>query len=267
MVVFDRPCYRTAVVLFDERPSLRGIDVVRYFQSPEPVAGASCESYDTLLVDLSRSEDDLLAEMRKDTRYEIRRAADKDSVSHQMIDARDSIAVEQFATAYDQFARSKGLAPINRRVLAGYARGSALALSQVSRQDGETLVWHAYLLGQKRARLLHSASIFRDVDDKDMRALVGRANRLHHFRDMLHFKAIGLTEYDLGGWNKDTEDEEVQRVNRFKESFGGKHVCDYNGVLARSVKGRVALQLERAYVLASSAIRAAQRRYGASEER
>jgi len=49
-------------------------------------------------------------------------------------------------------------------------------------------VWHAYILSGRTARLLHSGSCFRNRE-AHYRALVGRANRWLHWKDMLQLKA------------------------------------------------------------------------------
>jgi hypothetical protein len=247
MIVLDRRLYRTAVVFFDESPDLRGIDIVRYFHRRERI-GARCSDSPTLVIDLTRTTDELLADMRKDTRYEIRRAADKDLITYQCLSSSDGATLLRFFEAYDRFAGLKNLAPVDRRTLTAYAHGGVLDLSTVSSADGNVLVWHAYIRNQSRARLLHSASVMRETEDKDARTLLGRANRFHHWKDMLRFKEAGHREYDLGGYAKDAPSDELRQVNRFKESFGGRVTDEYNSVAARSIKGRLVLRLERAYV-------------------
>jgi hypothetical protein len=247
MIVLDRSLYRTAVVFFDDSPDLRGIDIVRYFHRRERI-GASVSDSPTLVIDLTRTPDELLADMRKDTRYEIRRAAEKDLVTYQCLDSRDGATLLRFCDAYDQFAALKNLAPADRRTLTAYAYGDVLDLSTVSSPDGNVLVWHAYVRSHSRARLLHSASALRETADKDARTLLGRANRFHHWKDMLRFKEAGLREYDLGGYAKAAPSDELRQVNRFKESFGGRVADEYNSVAARTLKGRLVLGLERAYL-------------------
>lgn len=247
MIVLDRQLYRTAVVFFDERPDLRGIDIVRYFHRRERI-GKNVADSPTLILDLTKSTDALLAEMRKDTRYEIRRAGDKDSITYETRNARDGGTLVRFFEAYDRFAALKSLGPVDRQTLSAYAKDGVLDLSTVSAPDGTILVWHAYVCSASRARLLHSASVMRETEDKEARALLGRANRFHHWKDILRFKEAGHREYDLGGYAKDAPSEEMRQVNRFKESFGGAVTDEYNSVVWRTLKGRLVLKLERAYV-------------------
>jgi len=94
---------------------------------------------------------------------------------------------------------------------------------------GATVVWHVHAVTQEKATLLHSASHFRQLDDNEARAVVGRANRLLHWRDMLFFKAEGKSVYDFGGWYASTENVELLRINQFKEGFGGVRTDQFNG--------------------------------------
>ncbi len=92
--------------------------------------------------------------------------------------------------------------------------------------------------------LSHSASLYRGRD-KDFRNLVGRANRLHHFKDMLFFKGNACNLYDFGGWYAGTEDQERLMINRFKEEFGGQKVLQYNAVLNRTWRAKLLKSIRR----------------------
>ena len=91
--------------------------------------------------------------------------------------------------------------------------------------DGqEQVVMHSYIVDREasRARLLHSASLFRNVDDSKERNAIGRANRLLHFKAMMLFAEQGFDCYDFGGYAMDTEDRDLVSINRFKDEFGGE---------------------------------------------
>ena len=78
-----------------------------------------------------------------------------------------------------------------------------------------------------------------------MAAYIGRANRLHHWLDVLRFRDEGFAIYDFGGWYAGTANDELLRINRFKESFGGEVVLQYNCDQALSWKGMLALWLRQ----------------------
>jgi hypothetical protein len=78
-----------------------------------------------------------------------------------------------------------------------------------------------------------------------MTAYIGRANRLHHWSDMLRFRGEGFGIYDFGGWYAGTQDETLLRINRFKERFGGELVVQYNCDQAITWKGALGLWFKR----------------------
>lgn len=79
-----------------------------------------------------------------------------------------------------------------------------------------------------------------------MAAYIGRANRLHHWSDMLRFRDEGFGIYDFGGWYSGTQNQALLQINRFKKSFGGELVRQYNCDEAITWKGVVALWLRAA---------------------
>jgi hypothetical protein len=245
MIRNRRVLFVSAEVHFDEVPDLDGVDVVRYLQRPSPLTLGTSAEFQTRLIDLGRSPEAILADYNRDNRYKIKRAAERDGVRCEAIASRDPVLLEAFACFYDRFAQEKQLARIQRDRLAVYASAGLLELSRVVVPAGDPLVWHAHLLARGRARLLHSASLFRSSDDADRRALVGRANRLLHHRDLLRFRDQGATHYDFGGWAPPDAAEALLNINRFKQSFGGATVVEYNCVQALTLRGRVVVALER----------------------
>jgi hypothetical protein len=245
MHLFFRPFWVAAEIYFDETGDLRGVDVARYVQRSAPLHGCRCEPFDTLLVDLRQTPEALLEGSNRDNRYKIKRAAERDGLRYEAHETRTPAILPSFCDFYDRFAAQKGLAPARREVLASYAEGGALDLSCMC-DERDVLVWHAHYRTASRARLLHSASLFRASEDSESRARVGRANRLHHHRDMLRFRAAGIPTYDFGGWATDQSTPELANLNRFKGSFGGTVAREHNCVCARTLRGRAVVAAERA---------------------
>jgi lipid II:glycine glycyltransferase (peptidoglycan interpeptide bridge formation enzyme) len=107
--------------------------------------------------------------------------------------------------------------------------------------NNEKIVFHSYVTTCGRARLLHSASLFRESDDSAYRNLVGRANRLLHWDDICYFKNEGCRTYDLGGISMDKSNMETQAINKFKESFGAAVIKEYKSYVPASFKGLIYL--------------------------
>jgi hypothetical protein len=75
--------------------------------------------------------------------------------------------------------------------------------------------------------------------------MVGRANRYHHWQDIVKFKNLGIATYDLGGWYADTTDPAKININKFKEEFGGELVKHFNCRHGITTKGKLFLLLRK----------------------
>jgi hypothetical protein len=226
---------------FDEQPpGAARVDVLMFRQRSSPLAGQVCLPFLSLVNDLSASEQTLMAGLGKTNRYKIKRAASKDGLSAEWL-AAPQAQLDSFVYFYDEFARQKGLQAAYRRGLDAACASGHLFLSHAFK-DTRTLVWHAYMTHGQKIALLHSASLLRDVKNGD-RALLARANRWLHWRDMLHFKEAGLRLYDWGGLFADESNPARAGINSFKREFGGQPVCTYNCSVAVTMKGRAYLKL------------------------
>jgi hypothetical protein len=219
-------------------------DVLRYKFRPTPVPHSRCAKCYTLWLNLQDHPKYLLSKMSHTTRSEIRRAQ-REGLCYEFTSTPTSTWAEQFFDFYDLFARSKNLKPsVDRRRVLWFLMKGALDLSRVSSSDGRVLVWHAHVRSGRYACCLYSASLFRR-EAKSMAAYFARANRLHHWSDMLRFRDAGFAIYDFGGWYPGTHDQALLRVNRFKESFGGELVTQYNCDQGVTWKGALGLWLAR----------------------
>src|SRR6266852_8943722 len=170
-------------VWYDEQPPGDcGVDIVLYRQREAPIADAQTTPFLSLVTDLDDKEDAILAGFGKDCRYKIRRAETKDGLRMEFIAAPES-RLDEFRGFYDAFARQKSLEPSDHQWLVAACKARQLALASAT-QNGEALVWHAYVMLGNAARFQYSGSFFRNREG-NYRALVGRANRWLHWRDML----------------------------------------------------------------------------------
>jgi hypothetical protein len=249
VVTYRKAHLKVAEVFFDGanafkmRRLLGAEDIVRHRFRARPIAGCqSVESY-TLWLNLEDDPKYLLAKMSRATRSQIGRAR-KEGVRYEFTSTPTSTWAEQFLDFYELFAKSRNLKSVDRRRLFAILSQNALDLSRVSSPDGRVLVWHANVRSGRYACCLYSASLFR-AEAKSMAAYIGRANRLHHWLDVLRFRDEGFSIYDFGGWYAGRENEQLLRINRFKESFGGELVLHYNCDQALSWKGALAMWLRR----------------------
>jgi hypothetical protein len=232
-------------VWYDEEPPCDcGVDIVLYRQRPAPIAKARTSAFLSLVTDLSVDEDAIVERFGNGCRYEIRRAETKNGLRTEFILAPETRLAE-FRVFHDAFARQKALGPADAQWLVAACRAGQLALTSVS-QDGQTLVWHAYVLSGATARLQYSGSSFRNRES-EYRALVGRANRWLHWRDILQFRAMGIARYDWGGLFEDESVPEHASVNKFKKGFGGQPERTYDCTVPVTLRGRIWLPLRDAW--------------------
>ncbi|HUP71165.1 MAG TPA: methyltransferase domain-containing protein [Acidimicrobiales bacterium] len=244
VVVHPRRAHTVAEVFFSDHVPVGAADVAELVQSPTFQAGGRCEEFWTIAVELSGDDASLIEGFTKGARADVRRA-EGDGLGYEAHRHPDGATVIAFRAFYDRLAEEKGLSRADPGRLSRLAEAGLLDLSSVIGEDGGALVWHAYVRTPERARLLLSATRPRAGSGPALRSRMGRANRWHHWRDMLRFKAEGVEVYDLGGWYEGSLDEGRLRVNAFKEEFGGERVRMYNcwrpltrrGVLVLAARG------------------------------
>jgi hypothetical protein len=219
---------------------IQDCDLVRYYHAPEPQDGA--RTFHTLHIDLRLEEDVLLRNMQQETRKEIRRAPERDSLTFSMSTEPCSEEIQDYCEYYDRFAKAKSLPRGNHERLFMLRRESALALSTIRDADQTTLSWHSYAVDGARAYGISSASHldFRWAADSPRRSLMGRANRYHYWMDIKTFKEMGLKTFDFGGLSGGRNPDQLAGIDAFKKGFGGIEVVEYDYYRGRSVQGKFA---------------------------
>ena len=226
---------------FEAAPPARGVDVHEVFHVGAPIPGYRCVEFFTLLFDLRLTVDELFAAVRPEARRQIRRCTESGEIVYEHFFPCGPDPLERFFSAYDDLAAIKGLAALDRELVQLYAENGTLDLSLVRKTDGSPLAWHANYRTPERARQLHSIAFFRG--DKAERNLVGRAHRYHTWMDIQRFKEDGTPVFDLGGWYHGTTDEELLKINAFKEEFGGLVVCQFICERGISLRGKAYIAL------------------------
>lgn len=217
---------------FNESYVKKNVDVVYEWQYTEKKR-FSTEFY-TLFVDLNEEEEAIFSRFEKNTKYEINRAMNKDGIVIETLNAKTDR--KTFYDFYNQFALTKNRESIDTRETDLLIDNNMFSI-RVASLDSRHLVFHSYTAANKRARLMHSASLFREADDNAYRNLIGRANRLLHWEDIRYFKNQGYAIYDLGGVAMDKSNIQGQTINKFKECFGGTLVKEYKTWVPVTLKG------------------------------
>lgn len=205
----------------DKRDALR---VIAYRQCRETNLKPGFISWisHTKILNISDGKNQILERIGKKTKYEIKRA-EREGVKF----SRDE-SLSNFVQYFNRFARGKGL----KTTLRESSFGFSLDYLQVTKAElnGDPLAMHLYLCDKidKRVRLLYSASLFREEMASNNRNLVGFSNRFLHYADMCFFSSLGFLTYDVGGYAYQTTEDELARINKFKDEFGGEMVCEGN---------------------------------------
>jgi hypothetical protein len=192
-----------------------------YYQVPFKYSkfGYFRKSYFTLLIDLNQSEDLIYSKFKKNTSYEVRRSQKEGVITGLEI---DKIKAVEF---YNRFAATKSLNLLNSDH--SNIASDHFFVTTASHND-KILVMHYYFrdIESGRVRLLYSAT---NVTENSIDvALIGRANRLLHYNDIILFKLNGYKTYDFGGYAFQTNEKSLLGINSFKESFGGELVKEYH---------------------------------------
>ena len=218
--------------------------IVAYYEYAGKKPDMQYTEFETLITDLSESEEVIKQHFSKSCKYKVNRAIRED-VQWAILDS-DVITddeLENFCNFFSSFWESKGTSLSDKekvlQELHAYRDVAALTLAY-AKVNGERAVYHTHIADDTTARLLHSASLYRLQKDEEgnTKNLIGMANRLLHFEEMKHFKKLGKTRYDWGGAG---HTEDVIHITEFKESFGGTPVVYYNfeqvnGLLAKLFK-------------------------------
>jgi hypothetical protein len=221
----------------DVIPHLERAPVVILWQCPESLEQElrpwvfRARPFQTPLIDLARTEEELWQQMDQLCRRQIRKAQKLDCV----ISCNEDIETAR-ALMNDSIRR------LRYRAELGEADWRALLPRHdilLCKRQGSPLAVHVVLRDHPgRARLMMSGSV--DRDDERFRNTVGPANRLLHWHELQHYKAAGFRAYDFGGieFNQNL----AEPIPQFKLSFGGVVVAEPMLYLAKNPVLRAALR-------------------------
>jgi hypothetical protein len=226
----------------DPAGSTRSVDWIVYYQRSQPVPGTKWEYFYTYVIDLTQDVEALKAQLNQDTAYKIRRARERDKIVCEQCNSRDPAVLDRFEEMYNRFAAIKGLTALDRARVDSMAAAGALDLSVAKDSQDNALVYHANYRDHRRATELYLPSLYRNIADKEMRNLIGRANRYLTWSDILRYKTEGLKCFDFGGWYPGT-DPEMLKINDFKKGFGGEVLREYQCEQILTLKAWVVLKV------------------------
>jgi lipid II:glycine glycyltransferase (peptidoglycan interpeptide bridge formation enzyme) len=225
----------------EEQPEKK-VDLIKYrFVEKKQKRASSLEELFTLVLDLKNDDEKLFARIGKSTRYEINRARERDNIECYTFlgqDEKNREKAARYIDYFNEFTSQKNRSEIDFSDLEQFINNNTLCIRCAASADRSVVFsMHAYVVSDGRARLHQSSSHFRKSDNSEFRRLIGRANRLLHWDDMVYFKNTGLAYYDFGGWYGGQRDKEKLAINEFKESFGGEKHQEYSYLVPKTFLG------------------------------
>lgn len=242
MIVYSKSHLRIAEVFFNEPVARPRVDILRYQARPKQVHAPNSYLFHTIVVDLEKSPEELLAGMNRNTRRDLKRAPSEGFQVEFSMDATDEW-LDEFFSFWDKFGEVRGLGRVNRERTLAMRDTKQLSMSRVKDSAGETLVWHTQLVTPEWVRGIYTASLRKLNPERG--ALTARANRWLHWNDMLQFRNMGIPLYDFGGWYSGKDDPARLKVNQWKEGFGGRIVELFYADHGLTFKGSLAVKLHR----------------------
>lgn len=193
----------------------------------------------TLITDLTVSEEDLYKKIRKNYRYEIRRA-EKEGVELHYYSADEMKnkpeLLNSFARTYNQMYADKNMSvSFNRKLIEAYMHKNGICFT-VGFYQNEPLVFHSYIKDENHVRFFYSASPFRA--QKELSNVIARMNKALHWHDLKKFKEMGIQLYDWGGI---ANPEQPNGIDEFKMGFGGAQKDYYNIIRGMNILTNLAM--------------------------
>jgi hypothetical protein len=226
-----------------ENVKINNCDILIVTQKAIETEGS--KKYNTLHIDLTKNEDILKSELKKNTRNEISRCEKKDDLKVSITDRPTSSQLSNFIKFYNIFSKFRKLPDANKDKLISLQNKNGLALGMMENAVGDVLVMHAYIISNKRARLLYSASLHVNICDKQKKSLIGRSNRRLHWEEMIFYKRKMFDIYDFGGLSL-SDSKTLYQIDKFKLGFGGEIVTEYNEKIGVSMMGKIILLMYKA---------------------
>ncbi|MFD1020905.1 hypothetical protein [Thalassobacillus hwangdonensis] len=195
------------------------------------------------LIDLTNEEEEIYQNIKKNTKYKINRARNRDELNLVNLTAPSDNQIEAFTAFYNPFAKERDLRGCDEGKLKAIRDQGSLVMTYVTDQESRVLCYHVYQTDQHQAYLIYSASRRYANEENLDRNMIGRANRYLHWEDMRLFKSLGCAWYNFGGKVLNPDDKGGQNVNRFKLEFGTVEGYDARRYTSCSLLGKVVMFL------------------------
>ena len=236
----NRYIFKKREIWFSDYPfDIKNLDFI-FFRSCKNdivIDGFRKEEFTTHIIDLNQDISQIWKNFgRSSARYAINRAV-KDGISVEINKDYD-----KFIELNRSFRKKKHIGEQNIKK-DYYEKNGVLFLAF---HNKELLSGQFYVRDDKNIRWLIGASRRLEADNEKA-TMIGNANRFLVWSAINYAKSNNISEFDLGGYYTGKEDNpELERINKFKQSFGGVLAKRYNYHKIYSKKYKLA---ERIYNL------------------
>lgn len=249
--IFKRNIFRIREMAFAKSTDIvkKNCDVIYLHSSDNDLNNTPAKSHSklqyTLINNLLLTEEELLGKVKKNCKYEIRRAEKEGVITCVYLDKHKidtSGVIGKFKKVYNEMFRAKNLEYYFNEdlFLAGIEAKQLIVTTNALNNNLDCVVYHAYLVDGDSAVLMYSASPLWEDGDKEKANAIGRLNKHLHWKDMLWFKENGYSRYEWGGISNPNE---PNGIDRFKSEFGGDVVCYANYIIPCSLRGKIYVSL------------------------
>jgi hypothetical protein len=245
MLVYRSRLLTRGEVWFDQEPESVPVDWIFHRQRSSPVPKCRWKFFYTRLIDLSKSPDELLADMNEESVRKITVAREKDQTRWERCDSEARGVMDEVEAMWNRFAVAQRSAPLDRSRLDTMIAAGALDVNVAKDSRGEVLAYHLNFVTSRRVQQLIAVARFLPTPNAAMRNRINRANCLGHWSSFLDFKARGIRFFDFGGWYPGTTDIRLLGMNAFKRGFGGQVVREYDCEQILTLKGWVVITAAR----------------------
>lgn len=191
----------------------------------------------TVLIDLTKSEEQLLQDLHRTNRKQIRQA-EKYGFHIEIADQPTHADIRAFQTFYNEFAKYTntykcGIFHIKTMEL--LMESNNLIITRIVNVNSEILSYRVYISDGETAFSLYSASHFRLKENPMEKRILSIASRYLLWQNILYFKEQKNLVFDMGGLTTN------ENIGNFKMEFGGNIAEVYSGYEATSLLGKLVL--------------------------
>lgn len=190
----------------------------------------------TLLIDLTKSKDQLFSNLHRTNRKQIRQAAKYD-FQIEVLDRPTLADIREFQKFYNEFAKDTKTykcGAFHVKTMEILLESDNLIITKIVNRD-EILGYQIYIADEETAFSLYSATQFRLKDNAGDKRKLSIASRYLLWQNILYFKDRKNLVYDMGGLTTN------ENISSFKKEFGGELTEVYSGYEANSILGKLIL--------------------------